>query len=150
MAGLFENVDLSASDISVALVLAAASQQLRRKMRIKRALDPKFQALSEAGSVKGDPDDVESVATESDTEDLRSDMAGTPPACAGRGPVQRAGMPADGAQRSLVEELPVLCAGGSRAGRVQLGHRRRQQPCLRQDGVPRTGTGLTRAWHRLV
>ena len=67
MAGLFENVDLSASDISVALVLAAASQQLRRKMRIKRALDPKIQAMSEAGSVEGDHE-TDSVATASDTD----------------------------------------------------------------------------------
>ena len=42
IAGLFENIDLSPSDITAAMVLAAASQQQRRKMRIRRALAPKL------------------------------------------------------------------------------------------------------------
>ena len=67
VAGLFENVDLSPSDISAALILCAASQQLRRKMRIKNALDPKLQAMSEAGSVLGGKDDA-SEATDSETD----------------------------------------------------------------------------------
>ena len=74
MSGLFENVDLSPSDISAALILSAASQQLRRKMRIKNALDPKLQAMSEVGSV-AHTDDV-SEATDSESDDVASVSGG--------------------------------------------------------------------------
>ena len=75
VSGLFENVDLSPSDISAALVLSAASQQLRRKMRIKNALDPKLQAMSEVGSVAHTDDASE--ATESESDDVASVSGGS-------------------------------------------------------------------------
>lgn len=65
VAGLFENVDLSPSDISTALILAAASQQQRRKMRIKRALADKVERLSGTRS-RRDTDTASATSTEAE------------------------------------------------------------------------------------
>ena len=59
MSVLFGNVDLSPSDLTEAVVLTAASQSLRRKMRIKKALAP---VIAKAGSVvSAATSDTESV-----------------------------------------------------------------------------------------
>ena len=50
IAGLFGNVDLSPSDLAEALILTAASQSLRRKMRIRKALEPLARASSAPSS----------------------------------------------------------------------------------------------------
>lgn len=58
---LFANVDLSPTDLMEAIILAAAAQSMRRKMRIKRALRP---AIARASQVK----DTGSSSSDADSD----------------------------------------------------------------------------------
>ena len=50
MSGLFGHADLTPSDLVAALVLTAAAQQQRRRLRIKHALGEKLDTITEASS----------------------------------------------------------------------------------------------------
>lgn len=50
MSGLFGHADLTPSDLIAALVLTAAAQQQRRRLRIKSALGEKLDSITEVSS----------------------------------------------------------------------------------------------------
>ncbi|KAK9829311.1 hypothetical protein WJX72_005111 [[Myrmecia] bisecta] len=83
ISGLFGSIDLAPSDVTVALVLAAAAQRARRRMRIRRALEPKLEMLSNgATSITSSTaastadltelDDVSDAASDSDASSIAS------------------------------------------------------------------------------
>lgn len=66
ISGLFGSVDLAPSDITAALVLAAAAQRRRRKNRIKKALNPILKAASNAATsaTSDEPSDIDTESTD--------------------------------------------------------------------------------------
>lgn len=62
ISGLFASVDLSPTDLTEAIILTAAAQSMRRKMRIKRALAPAVGSLSSA-SMSDASSDTTSMAS---------------------------------------------------------------------------------------
>lgn len=62
MSGLFGHADLTPSDLVAALVLTAAAQQQRRRLRIKNALGEKLDSITEASSEMTTREDASAYA----------------------------------------------------------------------------------------